>query len=114
MKGFVRTCGVASPVRSPTYTLVSLHEADALTLVHLDLYRLRAPGELEHLGLREWARPGSLWLIEWPERAGGLLPPPDLTLGLSAGPDAHQAEIVAGTAAGSSWLERLQRGSISK
>ena len=114
MKGFVRACGVASPVRSPTYTLVSLHEAGALTLVHVDLYRLRDPGELEHLGLREWARPGSLWLIEWPERAGGLLPPPDLTIRLSAGPDAHRAQILAGTAAGRGWLERVRRGSTSK
>ena len=60
------------------------------TLVHLDLYRLRDPGELEHLGLREWARPGCLWLVEWPERAGGLLPPADLTVHLAAGADAHR------------------------
>jgi tRNA threonylcarbamoyladenosine biosynthesis protein TsaE len=105
----VRACGSTQPVRSPTYTLMSLHEAGALTLVHLDLYRLRDPRELEHLGLREWARPGSLWLIEWPERAGELLPPPDLTVRLSAGPDAHQAEISAATAAGSGWLERASR-----
>ncbi|MGH8299113.1 MAG: tRNA (adenosine(37)-N6)-threonylcarbamoyltransferase complex ATPase subunit type 1 TsaE [Steroidobacteraceae bacterium] len=108
VRGFVRACGVAAPVRSPTYTLVSLHEAGALTLVHLDLYRLREPGELEHLGLREWARPGSLWLIEWPERAGGLLPPPDLTVRLAAAPDAHQASVSAQTATGGRWLERAQ------
>lgn len=109
VRGFVRACGVTAPVRSPTYTLVSLHEAGALTIVHLDLYRLRDPGELEHLGLREWARPGSLWLIEWPERAGRLLPAPDLTVRLSAGPDAHQADISAGTAAGTEWLRRAER-----
>jgi tRNA threonylcarbamoyladenosine biosynthesis protein TsaE len=78
-----------------------------LTLVHLDLYRLRHPGELEHLGLREWARPGCLWLIEWPERAGGLLPPADLTVRLAAGPDTHRADIQAGSAAGTAWLERI-------
>jgi tRNA threonylcarbamoyladenosine biosynthesis protein TsaE len=102
----VRACGVAAPVRSPTYTLVSLYEAGPLTLVHLDLYRLRDPGELEHLGLREWARPGSLWLIEWPQRAQGRLPAPDLTVRLSAEAEAHQADISAGTAAGKEWLER--------
>lgn len=101
-------------MRSPTYPLVSLHEAGALTLLHLDLYRLRDPGELEHLGLREWARPGSLWLIEWPEQAGGRLPPPDLTIRLSAGPDAHQAEISAATATGSGWLGRVAPGASSK
>lgn len=105
----MRACGAATPVRSPTYTLVSLHETAALTLLHLDLYRLRDPGELEHLGLREWARPGSLWLIEWPERAGGRLPAPDLTVRLSAGPEAHQADISAGTATGKEWLQRARR-----
>ena len=93
-------------MRSPTYTLVNVHEAPLLTLVHLDLYRLRDPGELEHLGLREWARPGCLWLIEWPERAGELLPPADLTVRLAAGPDAHRADISAETPAGADWLER--------
>ncbi len=93
-------------MRSPTYTLVNVHEAGALTLVHLDLYRLRAPAELEHLGLREWGRPGCLWLIEWPERAAGLLPGADLTVGLAAGPDAHEADVAAETATGAGWLER--------
>ena len=107
-RGFARACGVAAPVRSPTYTLVNVHEAGALTLVHLDLYRLRDPAELEHLGLREWARPGCLWLIEWPERAGGALPLADLTVRLAVTPDAHQADISAGGAIGRAWLERIR------
>jgi tRNA threonylcarbamoyladenosine biosynthesis protein TsaE len=107
VRGFVRACGAATAVRSPTYTLVQLHEAGTLTLVHLDLYRLRDPGELEHLGLREWAQPGCLWLIEWPERAGRLLPPADLTVRLLAGAAAHHAEISAGTASGVAWVSRL-------
>lgn len=111
-RGFVRACGIAAPVRSPTYTLMHVHEAGALTLVHLDLYRLRDPGELEHLGLREWARPGCLWLIEWPERAGGQLPPADLTIRLAAGPDAHQAEVSAETPTGAAWLQRSLRPSF--
>ncbi len=108
VRGFARACGAAAPVRSPTYTLVNVHEAGALTLLHLDLYRLRDPGELEHLGLREWARPGCLWLIEWPERAAGLLPPADLIIALTAGPDAHQTDLCAGSATGTAWLERLR------
>lgn len=107
-RGFARACGIAAQVRSPTYTLVNVHEAPSFTLVHLDLYRLREPGELEHLGLREWARPGCLWLIEWPERAGGLLPPADLTVQLAAGPDAHYADIFMGSATGRAWLEGIR------
>jgi tRNA threonylcarbamoyladenosine biosynthesis protein TsaE len=93
-------------VRSPTYTLVNVHEAASLTLVHLDLYRLRDPGELEHLGLREWARPGCLWLIEWPERAAELLPQADLTIRLAAATDAHRAHVSAETPVGAAWLAR--------
>ena len=106
VRGFVRACGITGPVRSPTYTLMSVYEAGTLTLLHLDLYRLRDSGELEHLGLREWARAGSLWLIEWPERGAGLLPPADLTVHLAAGADAHRAEVTAGTGVGSGWIER--------
>ncbi|MGH8170770.1 MAG: tRNA (adenosine(37)-N6)-threonylcarbamoyltransferase complex ATPase subunit type 1 TsaE [Steroidobacteraceae bacterium] len=108
-RGLVRACGIAAQVRSPTYTLVNVYEAPALTLVHLDLYRLRDPAELEHLGLREWARPHCLWLIEWPEQAAGRLPAADLTLRLAAAPDVHQADIFAGTPAGTAWLERIRR-----
>jgi tRNA threonylcarbamoyladenosine biosynthesis protein TsaE len=104
VKGFARGCGISAPVRSPTYTLVNVHEADTLTLVHLDLYRLRDAAELEHLGLREWGRPGCLWLIEWPERAVGLLPPADLTVRLAAGPQAHEADVSAATTRGADWL----------
>lgn len=94
-------------MRSPTYTLVNLHEAGALTLVHLDLYRLRDPGEIEHLGLTEWARRGCLWLIEWPERALERLPPADLAVHLAAGPDEHRADLKAAGATGIAWLERI-------
>jgi len=110
VRGFARACHITVPVRSPTYTLVNVHEAAGLTLLHLDLYRLRDPGELEHLGLREWARPGCLWLIEWPERGGGLLPAADLTVRLAAGANAHRADMLAGSTAGTAWLERM-RGS---
>lgn len=95
-------------MRSPTYALVNVHALDTLTLLHVDLYRLRDPGELEHLGLRDWARPGCLWLVEWPERGGGLLPPPDLTIRLEAGPQAHEVDVSADTPTGAHWLERIR------
>src|SRR5437016_2622805 len=76
-RGFLRACGVSGPVRSPTYTLVELYETATVSIVHLDLYRLLDPSELEALGLREWASPGYVWLIEWPERGQGRLPFPD-------------------------------------
>jgi tRNA threonylcarbamoyladenosine biosynthesis protein TsaE len=76
--------------------------------LHLDLYRLEDPAELEHLGLREWARSGCIWLIEWPERAAGLLPAADLTVSLTTAETAHRAQLSAATAAGEKWLARLE------
>jgi tRNA threonylcarbamoyladenosine biosynthesis protein TsaE len=106
-RGFVGGLGVAAPVRSPTYTRVELYEAGPLTLVHLDLYRLNSPSEIESLGLREWAGPGHLWLIEWPERAVGLLPEADLKLEFSVGADGHEIDVTADSALGRSWLVQL-------
>lgn len=106
-RGFLRALGVEEPVPSPTYTLLELYPAGALTAVHLDLYRIRDARELESLGLREWARRGHLWLIEWPERGGARLPPADLALAFSVSSAGHEIEVSAHSALGKSWLARL-------
>jgi tRNA threonylcarbamoyladenosine biosynthesis protein TsaE len=107
-RGFLRGCGVTSTVRSPTYTLVEVYEAPAVCVVHLDLYRLLDPSELEPLGLREWARPGHVWLIEWPERVGERLPFPDLYIVLTGGENAHEINVTARSALGESWLSAVE------
>jgi tRNA threonylcarbamoyladenosine biosynthesis protein TsaE len=106
-RGVLGALGVAGAVRSPTYTLLDIHELPGLTALHIDLYRLRDPSELESLGLRDFARPGTLWLIEWPERGGRRLPPADLTLTFTVGAQAHEIEVHADSDAGKAWLARL-------
>ena len=106
-RGFLNAAGVAGAVRSPTYTLLELHELAGLTLLHVDLYRLRDAAELESLGLRDWARPGCLWLIEWPERGGQRLPPPDVTLTFTVGAPTHDIDLRAASPRGEAWLGRL-------
>jgi tRNA threonylcarbamoyladenosine biosynthesis protein TsaE len=106
-RGFLNGLGVAGAVRSPTYTLLELHELEGLTVLHVDLYRLRDAAELESLGLREWARPGCLWLIEWPERGGSRLPLADLTLTFAIGATTHVIDTRAGSLLGEAWLARL-------
>ena len=110
-RGFARAAGVTGAVRSPTYTLIEPYPAaGALTLVHLDLYRVQSPAEVESLGLREWATPRHLWLIEWPERGGGRLPAADLEVLFSAGPGGHDIEVTAASALGARWLVQLESG----
>jgi hypothetical protein len=59
-------------VPSPTFTLVQSYETN-LPVSHFDLYRLNGPEELDELGLSEALEHG-VALIEWPQKAGALLP----------------------------------------
>jgi tRNA threonylcarbamoyladenosine biosynthesis protein TsaE len=106
-RGFARALGVTVPVRSPTYALLELYPAGELTLVHVDLYRLQDPLELETLGLREWARGAHLWLIEWPEKGVGRLPRADLELSFTAETAGHDIEVHAASVLGGRWLRQL-------
>jgi tRNA threonylcarbamoyladenosine biosynthesis protein TsaE len=106
-RGMLHAFGVRGTVRSPTYTLLERYETRELVVVHLDLYRVRDPAELEHLGLRELHRPEHLWVIEWPERAGGRLPDPDVCVELEAGADQHRIRLTARSPLGALWLERM-------
>ena len=82
-RALLRALGVTGSIKSPTYSLVERYPlADGREAVHLDLYRIRDPGELEYLGLDDLAGREVLWLIEWPERGGAGLPAPDLEIRL--------------------------------
>src|SRR4029078_830984 len=60
-------------VPSPTFTLTQTYVLPRFRLVHADLYRLSGPAELAEIGLED-AEEGTLLVIEWPDRAGALLP----------------------------------------
>jgi len=107
-RGFLRACGVTGPVRSPTYTLLEVYETPTVSIVHLDLYRLLDPTELEPLGLREFALPGYLWLIEWPDRGTGRLPFPDLSVTLSGGMSGHEINVTGTSALGETWVSLVE------
>jgi tRNA threonylcarbamoyladenosine biosynthesis protein TsaE len=113
-RGFLRGLGVRASVRSPTYTIIEPYSAADLTILHVDLYRLRNPGELEPLGLREWAREGCVWLIEWPARGAGSLPLPDLTLSFAIGTAGHDIGVKAHSGGGRAWLAQLTGAVVEK
>ena len=74
VQGIARALGITRPVTSPTFTLVAEYPGERLRLVHLDLYRLRSPDDLLVIGFQEYLESGALVAIEWPDRAGDLLP----------------------------------------
>src|SRR5262245_50810345 len=69
----------AIEVPSPTFTLMQAYELPQFPLVHTDLYRLSGPAELTELGFDDLPE-GVVVLLEWPDRADGLLPPDRLDL----------------------------------
>ena len=93
-RGVLRALGTQGPIKSPSYTLVEIYELQDVNAVHLDLYRLIDPAELEHLGLADYHRPGFLWLVEWPEHGAGRLPAPDLRLQFSITEQGHRIERI--------------------
>ncbi|MDH3646166.1 MAG: tRNA (adenosine(37)-N6)-threonylcarbamoyltransferase complex ATPase subunit type 1 TsaE [Gammaproteobacteria bacterium] len=68
VRGVLRAAGVMGQIPSPTYTLVETYETPVAFFVHVDFYRLSGASDAEALGLREYDRPGAIWLVEWPER----------------------------------------------
>ncbi len=83
-RGILRGLGFEGHVKSPTYTLVEPYGFSGIQVYHFDFYRINDPQELDFIGLDELIAAEALKLIEWPERAGGQLPPPDLVIRIYA------------------------------
>lgn len=66
--------GVREPVTSPTFAIVHLYEAPKSPVYHIDLFRIESPDALQNVGWDDIMQSDALILVEWPERAGPLLP----------------------------------------
>jgi tRNA threonylcarbamoyladenosine biosynthesis protein TsaE len=106
-RALLRRLGVTGPVRSPTYTLIERYSPPAGEVAHLDLYRIADPEELLYLGLDDLAATVRLWLVEWPERGRGALPPADLRIALAVAGAGRRAELVPLSPAGAAWVEAM-------
>ena len=103
-RAFVRSLLPGVRVKSPSYALVEPYELPEGSLYHVDLYRISDASELEALAVREMAAAGNGLLVEWPERALGALPEPDLEVRLEHAEDRRVLDLVATTARGEGWL----------
>jgi len=69
---------VTSPLTSPTFTLIQEYSGrigdKAIQLIHMDLYRLQQPEEVEVIGVTDYFQQDTVCLIEWPEVAQEYLP----------------------------------------
>lgn len=82
VRGIAAGLGAApSTVTSPTFVL--LHEyRGRLPLAHVDLYRLSSRKEVESIGLDDYLSGSTVVVIEWADKAPGILPPDRLELQL--------------------------------
>jgi tRNA threonylcarbamoyladenosine biosynthesis protein TsaE len=108
VRGVLRGLGHEGPVRSPTYTLVEVYEVSRLHLHHFDFYRFHDPREWIDAGFRENFGGSNVTLVEWPERAAGVLPPPDVEIRLETAGEGRRASLTAFTLDGESVLDRLR------
>jgi tRNA threonylcarbamoyladenosine biosynthesis protein TsaE len=110
VRATLRGLGHTGRVRSPTYTLVEPYAVERpdgeLELYHFDLYRFTDPAEWADAGFREYFDSGAVCLVEWPQRAGGLLGVPDLVFSLDVDGDGRLLIARAYSESGKACLER--------
>lgn len=82
VQGVADALGVKGRVTSPTFCIVQEHESPKRgddsappLLIHMDLYRLHGEEDVEAIGWEDYLARGAAILVEWPQRAGSLIPP---------------------------------------
>ena len=108
VRHLLRGLGVTGRIKSPTYAVVEPYVTPCVQVWHFDFYRFGDPREWEDAGLRDiFATPG-LKLVEWPDKAAGMLPQADWVLHLQTlDDDAREVVIEAPTAAGAALLQEV-------
>jgi len=81
-RALMRALGVTDEaLPSPTFALIQTYDGAGCQVAHMDWYRLDDADEIEMLGVRDYFQPPWITIIEWPERAPGLIP--DRVIGLT-------------------------------
>lgn len=95
VRGLLHGLGHQGKVKSPTYTLVEPYVISRFNIYHFDLYRFIDPEEWDAAGFRDYFNPQSLCLVEWPEKAGDLIPQADMDVTLTIEKDGRMLNIKA-------------------
>lgn len=101
VRHLLRALGVNGRIKSPSYAVLEPHVAGDLSISHFDFYRFNDPREWVDAGFRDLFSAPGLKLAEWPEKAAGQLPVPDLIVTLvPESDDARQVRLEACTVRG--------------
>ena len=76
VQGLSAALGLPGRVTSPTFCIVQEHgPVGGRLLVHMALYRLSSEDDVLAIGWEDYLSRGAVIAVEWPERAGSLIPP---------------------------------------
>jgi tRNA threonylcarbamoyladenosine biosynthesis protein TsaE len=96
VKALCKSLGVHEMVSSPTFALVNEYEATELgprtRVYHIDLYRLVDEEDAIRAGIEDHLYSGDLCLVEWPQKAQGIMPENTLRV-ILASPDIDHRHI---------------------
>jgi tRNA threonylcarbamoyladenosine biosynthesis protein TsaE len=93
-------------VTSPTFSVLQEYPG-RIPLYHMDFYRLSDETEVEDLGFEEYFYLSGLTVIEWPQRAGALIPEYRLLLQMTI--ENESTRKIKFDFGNGSWNERLAR-----
>jgi len=103
----------AADISSPTFIIMREHSGGRLPFFHIDLYRLEGV-DLANTGWEEALEAGGVTVIEWPDRAGPLLPDDRLEVKLEHIADTKRRIVVSATGPRSAeFVEELRASVIS-
>ena len=140
MRHLLRALGVQGRIKSPTFAVVEPYavtlpnavsacpaiaaaeasgsasaKASCINIWHFDFYRFTDPREWEDSGFRDLFTSAGLKLVEWPEKAAGVLPLADWELHLcAADDDTRQVRLEAHTAKGAALLKQMAQTQIGQ
>lgn len=108
VRALLHALGYTGRVKSPTFTLLEQYDVGGLHLRHFDLYRFRDETEWETAGFRDEFNGHNLCLVEWPEKALGLIPQADMEIVFEILPVGRNITLHADSAAGRECIRTLQ------
>lgn len=107
VRGLLHAAGHQGKVKSPTYTLVEPYEIANKMFYHFDLYRFNDEEEWEAAGFRDHFNQNTICLVEWPEKAGNLIPYADVEIHLAPDAEGRVVNLKSNTEIGTECLKRL-------
>lgn len=107
-RAFIHTLGFKGSIKSPTYSLLEAYRLDdGFEAVHMDLYRLADPEEVDYLALDEYEKNALAMLIEWPEKGEGHIPPADIAIQFSTQADGRLLKFTPHTLEAQHWISAI-------